>query len=48
MGIGLLVVVVVLVLCLGVVTALSWGIRRVVRSIGRAREVRPQTRYYIA
>lgn len=40
-------VVIGLLLLLGLSTALSWGIRKVVRVILRAREVRPQTRYYI-
>lgn len=48
MGITLAVVVVVLVLCLGLSTALSWGIKRVGKVIARGREVRPQTRYYMA
>ena len=41
-------VVIGLLLLLGLSTALSWCIRKVVRAILRAREVRPQTRYYMA
>ncbi len=33
---------------LGLLTALSWVMRKVRRAIHRAREVRPQTRYYMA
>ena len=40
-------VVIGLLLLLGLSTALSWVIGKVVRIILRAREVRPQTRYYI-